>query len=149
MHTRYAIRMNDGSVAIMQIPDEYKEMSPDEIIKKWPESERLKVISFHAIMDKDIPADRTYRNAWTWTGKIEHDMTKARNIHRDHMRQVRAPKLAALDVAYLRAEEAGNTPLKEKIAAQKQALRDVLAIHAIESAATVEQLKTVWPEILK
>lgn len=149
MHTRYAIKMNDGSVAIMQIPDEYRNMIPTEIIKKWPESERTKVVSFHAIADTDIPVDRTYRNAWSWNGKIEHDMVKARNIHRDHMRQVRAPKLAALDVAYLRAEEAGNTPLKEKIAAQKQALRDVLAIHAIESAATVEQLKTVWPEILK
>ena len=149
MHTRYAIKMNDGSVAIMQIPDEYRNMIPTEIIKKWPESERTKVVSFHAIADTDIPVDRTYRNAWSWNGKIEHDMVKARNIHRDHMRQVRAPKLAALDVAYLRAEEAGNTPLKEKIAAHKQALRDVLAIHAIESAATVEQLKTVWPEILK
>ena len=149
MHTRYAIKMNDGSVAIMQIPDEYRNMIPTEIIKKWPESERTKVVSFHAIADTDIPVDRTYRNAWSWNGKIEHDMVKARNIHRDLMRQSRKPKLETLDAAYMRADEVSNTSLKAQIANQKQALRDVPAIPAIETAATIEQLKTVWPEILK
>ena len=146
---RYAIKMNDGSVAIMQVPDEYKDVLPDEIIKKWPESERLKVVSFHAIQDNDIPQDRTYRNAWTWNGKIEHDIVKARNVHRDRMRQARKPKMEVLDAAYMKADEAGNTLLKAQIATIKQELRDVPALPAIEAAATVEQLKTVWPDILK
>ena len=149
MHTRYALKMNDGSVAIMQIPDEYKDMLPDEIIQKWPEAERAKVVSFHAIQDTEIPADRTYRNAWTWNGKIEHDMTKARNVHRDRMRRVRKPKLEALDSAYLRADEVGDAVMKSQISLQKQALRDVTAVPAIETAISVEQLKTIWPEILK
>ena len=146
---RYAIKMNDGSVAVMQIPDEYKDMSPAEIVKKWPESERLKVVSFHAIRDSEIPTDRTYRNAWTWNGKIEHDMVKARNIHRDRMREARKPKLEAMDIAYVRADEAGNTLLKSQIAAKKQVLRDITILPTIEASTTVDQLKTVWPEILK
>lgn len=149
MHMRYAIKMSDGSVAVMQVPDEHEDLLPAEIIKKWPESERLKVVSFHAIQDRDIPADRTYRNAWTWNGKIEHDMVKARNIHRDRMRLARKPKLEALDISYIKADEAGNTLLKSQIAAQKQVLRDVTILPAIETAATVEQLKAVWQEILK
>ena len=149
MHIRYALKMNDGSVAIMQIPSEHEDSSPENWIKKWPESERAKVVSFHAIQDAEIPTDRTYRNAWTWNGKIEHDMTKARNVHRDRMRHARKPKLEALDAAYLRADEVGDAVLKSQISLQKQALRDVTAIPAIETAISVEQLKTVWPEILK
>lgn len=87
----------------------------------------------------EVPADRTFRNAWNWTGKVDHDMEKCRAIHRDRMRAARAPKLAALDVRQLRGED---------VEAEKTALRDVTADPAIDAAKTPEELKLVWPEIL-
>lgn len=64
------------------------------------------------------------------------------------MRAARAPKLAALDIAYQRADEAGDDAEKARITALKQALRDVTSDPAIEAATTTEILKSVWPDIL-
>ena len=73
-----------------------------------------------------IPTDRTFREAWTFNGDVvEIDMAAARNIHKDNLRAERAPRLAALDVSYMKALEAGSGAAA--IATQKQALRDVPA----------------------
>ena len=73
-------------------------------------------------------------------------MTAARGIHRDNLRAERAPKLAALDVAYMKAlEQSGDTAA---IAAQKQALRDVTGDALIEAAATADALKALTLDVL-
>ena len=96
-----------------------------------------------------IPTDRTFRNAWKVSGAgIAVDMPKAREIHRVKLRDLRKPKMEALDAAYLRADETGDIAEKQRIAAQKQALRNVTADPAIEAAQTPEQLKAVMPAIL-
>lgn len=98
-----------------------------------------------------IPADRTFRDAWAYRpGGCQVDMAKAREIHRGRLRELRAPKLAALDVDYLRALERG-APSAEiaAIAAKKQALRDAPADPAIEAAATPEALRAVMPRALQ
>jgi hypothetical protein len=100
------------------------------------------------IIDKsEVPTDRTFRNAWR--GDLTVDMPKAREIHRDHLRQMRAPLLAALDVEYDKADERGDLIAKQEIAARKQALRDVTADPAIEAARTPEELKAAIPEALR
>jgi hypothetical protein len=89
-----------------------------------------------------VPTDRAFRDAWTFDGRsFGHDMVKAREIHRDRLRVQRAPLLVALDVAYARADEAGDVAAKAKIAADKQALRDVTDNPAIDAAQTVDELK--------
>ena len=91
-----------------------------------------------------IPTDRTFRNAWTHGGdRVLHDMPKCREIWKDRMRIARAPKLTALDVDYLRADEQGDITLKMQIAAKKQILRDVTSNPAINAAATPEDLKAI------
>jgi len=37
--------------------------------------------------------------------RVEHDISKARDILRDRLRAQRKPQLEALDMAYLRADE--------------------------------------------
>ena len=74
---------------------------------------------------------------------ITINMDKAREIHKDKLRQARAPKLAALDIAFQRTLEAGED--FKPIAAEKQALRDVTKNEAILSAEDAEQLKQTWP----
>ena len=97
----------------------------------------------------DIPTDRTFRNAWEDNGGVQVNMPKAREIYRGKLREFRKPMLAALDTAYLRADEIGDTAEKARIAAKKQALRDVTDDPAIGAAETPEELKAVLPEALK
>lgn len=77
---------------------------------------------------------------------ITINMVKAREIHRQRMRDAREPLFPALDVAYQRALESSSSTTE--IVAKKQALRDVTSDPAIEAAQTVEQLKAVWPSML-
>lgn len=95
---------------------------------------------------EDIPNDRTFRNAWRTDLTV--DMEKARDIWRDRIRAARAPLLAALDVEYQRADEAGDAAAKADVVARKQALRDATADPAIEVATTPDHLKAVWPAAL-
>jgi len=76
------------------------------------------------------------------------NLNKAREIHKDKMREARAPKLAALDVAFMRAVEQADTAKQAEIAAEKQALRDVTKDPDIAAASDVDALKAAWPAIL-
>jgi hypothetical protein len=75
---------------------------------------------------------------------ITINLGKARDIHRDRIRQARAPKLEQLDTAFQRELEKPK-PNTAAIAAQKQALRDAPASPAIDVAETTEDLKAAWP----
>ena len=102
------------------------------------------------VNETEIPTDRYFRNAWKdAAGRLDVDMPKAREIHRDRLRALRAPLLAALDTEYMRADEFPvNAQAKNIIARKKQALRDVTADPAIDAAATPEELKAVIPATL-
>lgn len=123
--------------------------NPTNEIAKWSAEDQLKVASFREIPVTGIPQDRTFRNAWEDTTPaltVDINMSKARNIWRDKMRDQRAPLIAALDVEYLKALETGaNT---SAIVANKQALRDVTKDPIIEAAQTPDDLKKAWPEAL-
>ncbi len=89
-----------------------------------------------------VPADRTFRGAWSFNGDaVEVDMTAAKVIHKDNLRAERAPRLADLDVAYMKALEAGSGA--DAIAAQKATLRDITADSRIDAASTPDALKAL------
>ena len=73
---------------------------------------------------------------------ININMNKARDIHREKVREARNPKLAAKDVEFQRALETGADTAA--IVAAKQALRDAPASAAIEAATTPDELKASW-----
>lgn len=68
---------------------------------------------------------------------IQVNITKAKEITKDRLRQERTPKLEALDVQFQRALESGSDTTD--IANKKQQLRDAPA--SVDSMTTVEQLK--------
>jgi ADP-ribose pyrophosphatase YjhB (NUDIX family) len=89
-----------------------------------------------------VPADRTFRGAWAFNGDaVEIDMTAAKAIHKDNLRAERAPRLADLDVAYMKALEAGTGA--DAIAAQKATLRDITDDARIDAASTPDALKAL------
>tara|TARA_Y100000385_G_scaffold160035_1_gene166094 strand:- start:67 stop:432 length:366 start_codon:yes stop_codon:yes gene_type:complete len=105
------------------------------------------------IVDKDgnqidastatVPSDRHFRGAWSLSGSvISEDMTAAKEIFQDKIREVRAPLLADKDVELMKALEAGTSTTA--IAADKDALRDAPAGSAISSASTIAELKAAW-----
>ena len=104
------------------------------------------------IVDKDgnqidastatVPSDRNFRGAWVLNGSvISEDLTKAKEIFADKVREARAPLLDALDTDYMKALEASADTTQ--IVADKQALRD--APTAGDSATTITELKAAWP----
>lgn len=72
---------------------------------------------------------------------------KAKTIWKDKWRAARQPLLDALDVEFTRALEAGDTSKQAEVVAKKQALRDVTLTPI--PGNTPQEIKAVWPEILK
>ena len=107
------------------------------------------------IVDKDgnqidastatVPSDRHFRGAWSLSGKvISEDMTKAKEIFRDKIRELRKELLEEEDVVYMKALEADDASAKTASVAKKKALRDAPAASAISDADTIAKLKAAW-----
>ena len=107
------------------------------------------------IVDKDgnqidassatVPSDRHFRGAWSLSGSvISEDMTAAKAIFKDKIREVRAPLLDAEDVVYMKALEADDADAKAASVTKKAALRDAPAASAIGNADTIANLKAAW-----
>jgi hypothetical protein len=104
------------------------------------------------IVDKDgnqidastatVPANRDFRGAWSLSGSvISEDLTKAKEIFADKVREARKPLLEALDTDFMKAQETGADTTA--IVATKQILRD--APTAGDAATTITELKAAWP----
>jgi len=92
-----------------------------------------------------MPSDRHFRNAWKLNGSVmAEDMTAAKVIFKDKIREVRKPLLEAEDVTYMKAMEADDASAKTASVAKKKALRDAPSATAIENADTVAKLKAAW-----
>tara|TARA_R100000951_G_C2583480_1_gene162662 strand:+ start:381 stop:749 length:369 start_codon:yes stop_codon:yes gene_type:complete len=105
------------------------------------------------ILDKDgnqidatsatTPSNRDFRGAWSLSGTvISEDVTKAKEIFKDKIREIRAPLLEAKDVELMKALETGASITD--IATAKNALRDAPAASAINTASTIDELKAAW-----
>lgn len=119
----------------------------DEFVSRLAEKEAAKGRTPIIVEEVGVPTDRTFRDAWQLSGtKIEHNMEKCRSIHRQRLRALRAPLLAALDVEWMQATEQGKSTVE--IVAKKQALRDCTAYAPIEAATTPEELHVAVPPVL-
>ena len=110
------------------------------------------------IQDKDgkiaatpstMPSDRHFRNAWVFNENadaITEDMSEAKKIFQDKIREIRAPLLEAEDVVYMKALEADDATAKAASVAKKKKLRDAPAASEITSADTIDKLKAAWDE---
>lgn len=108
--------------------------------------------NIHEIEHADLPhQDRDFRNAWVTDGAaVTVDMPKAREIHKDKLRSMRAPLLLQLDADWFVADgRPGGPAAKATINNKKQALRDVTDDPAIEAAKTPDELKPAIPPILQ
>lgn len=106
-----------------------------------------KGLTHRVIEESAIPTDRFFRNAWTDdkpTKTVDIDIPKAKEIKRNHFRDLRVALLTCLDIDFMKALEQGK-PTKA-ISDKKQALRDVTKL---ELPSNLEELKAFIPDILK
>ena len=136
----------EGGVSIL-IPAPNCPLTLEQVIAKDVPAGRDK----DTLEASDLPNDRTYRSAWTkGTGRVDINVDKAKEIHKDKIRAVRDPLLEAEDVAYMRADEEGNNSGKQAVRARKRALRDATnmvdnaTITATDVNGVTAELKAVW-----
>jgi len=68
---------------------------------------------------------------------IEVNIDKAKDITKDRLRDERKPKLEALDIQFMQAQESGSDT--SDIVSKKQQLRD--ATDQVDTMTTVDELK--------
>jgi len=97
---------------------------------------------------EDLP-DRLFREAWAFSGQaIVVNMDRAREIHRDRLRAIRAPLFEPLDVEVTRALVSGDSGAAAAAEAKRQALRDVTDDVRLLAAPTPEALAALDIETL-
>ena len=94
-----------------------------------------------------MPSDRHFRNAWLFDSAkaaISEDITAAKEIFKNKIREVRGPLLEAEDVVWMKAAEANDSDGKVASVAKKKKLRDAPAASAITNAVNITALKAAW-----
>tara|TARA_S200002703_G_scaffold104561_1_gene90722 strand:+ start:568 stop:1017 length:450 start_codon:yes stop_codon:yes gene_type:complete len=134
------IYTNDNGNVVVVTPVS-TELTVDEIAAKDVPAGK----SYTIVEDAQVPTDRSFRDAWALSdGSIQVDMTKAKDLMRDKIREVRKDLLASEDVEFMRAVETANAYAQAASAARKQALRDAPSASAISNASDVTALKAAW-----
>jgi hypothetical protein len=121
---------------------------PNDLHYGW---RKIAVIDRSEMPDGGVPhhPHAKWKAAWKFDGdKVAVDMPTAREVHRNRLRQARAPRFVEADNAVKIADDSRNSKARAAAGAYRQALRDVTADPAIEAAATVEELDRVWPACL-
>ena len=98
-----------------------------------------------------MPSDRHFRNAWVFDSDkaaITEDITAAKVIFKDKIREVRLPLLEAEDVAFMKALEVADSDARVASQTKKINLRNAPQSAAISSADTIDKLKAAWNESL-
>ena len=96
-----------------------------------------------------MPSDRHFRNAWVFDSAqtaISEDITAAKVIFKDKIREVRLPLLEAEDVAFMKALEVADSDARVASQNKKINLRNAPQSAAISSADTIDKLKAAWDE---
>ena len=136
----------NGVIAVVHPTDQsLKELTIEEIAQRVVP---VGISTYSIVEHTTIPADRSFRNAWTGVGigtagaTITEDIAKAKELHKTKIREARVDKFAELDVEYQRATETSADT--SAIVTKKQALRDAPAASGITTAVNTTDLKAQW-----
>ena len=92
-----------------------------------------------------MPKTRDFRGAWTLEGDVmKEDLSAAKEIFRDKIKEARTPLLASEDVAFMMALENDDSKARAASVAKKKALRDATKASAIDAASSIDELKAAW-----
>lgn len=143
----------DGRLKVV-IPDakfvEKHEDAMERLKEKIRAKENDPLSDMEQVPESAISPDRTFRNAWKKkTGGIDIDLSKARDIAKDIIRQERPPVLERLDAEYFKAHEIGDALKLEEVVNNKVKARDATEDTRIRDAKTPDDLKSVMNTIVE
>jgi len=75
---------------------------------------------------------------------ITIDISKAKEVWKNKIREARKPALEKLDVDFIKAQEDGTTTTQ--IVTDKNTLRDLT--EQVDTATTVDEIKAIWDDKL-
>jgi hypothetical protein len=112
----------------------------NDAIKDVPVGVEYKIV-------ESVDIDNEFFNAYEFDSQVgaKINIDKAKDIQLDKFRAARAPKLAKLDIDFMKAVEAGDEAKRTEIVAEKQVLRDVTLTPLPNDLAGI---KATWPSIL-
>ena len=132
MNLRIIYTTDEGTLAIL-IPTDECGLSIEEIAAKdVPTGKEYNIVDVST-----ISSDRSFRNAWTWDSEITIDISKAKDITKNKLREQRKPLLETQDILFMQAQESGADT--SSIVTEKQRLRDIT--NQVDTMTTVEELK--------
>lgn len=105
-------------------------------------------LSYRIASTDALPNNRDFRNAWTDdnpTHTVDVDMGKARDIHMSNIRQAREKKFIELGFPHKLNPELEEAIISTETRAQLQVLRDIPQNLDLDTAATPDELKAIWP----
>ena len=92
-----------------------------------------------------MPKNRDFRGAWTLEGDVmKEDLSAAKELFKDKIKEARTPLLASEDVAFMMALENDDSSARAASVAKKKALRDATKASAIDAASSIEELTAAW-----
>lgn len=156
---KVAVKMKDGSVRVMEVLEVLKgpnhsvkrkitNKAIQEEIDKWIDAADVVEI----IKEPSLPKDRVFRNAWkvdSKTKSLDIDMDKAKELHIDRLRMLRAKQMKKLDIEFMRAVELNDVEKKTEIARLKQKLRNMPETHTMDDISDPDTLKMSKPSYLE
>ena len=134
------IFVNDNGGVATCIPT--GELPIEQVLEKdCPKGRGARIVSY-----LDLPNEyNDFYDAWEMDAtSVTVNLTKAKELTKNRLRQERTPLLAAQDVAYQRADEAGDAAKKAEVVAEKQRLRDLPSL--ADACATLEELRALKAE---
>jgi hypothetical protein len=88
-------------------------------------------------------------DAWEWKDKCQVNMSKARLIQMNRIRDKRNKKLKECDIKLEKAIDTGNKTLEDQIRNERQVLRDIPQKFDLTTPNnTTEELMNMWPKEL-
>ena len=92
-----------------------------------------------------MPKNRDFRGAWTLEGDVmKEDLSAAKELFKDKIKEARTPLLASEDVAFMMALENDDASARAASVAKKKALRDATKASAIDAASSISELTAAW-----
>ena len=92
-----------------------------------------------------MPKNRDFRGAWTLEGDVmKEDLSAAKELFKDKIKEARTPLLASEDVAFMMALENDDASARAASVAKKKALRDATKASAIDAASSIAELTAAW-----
>jgi hypothetical protein len=140
---KYLIKMKSAEIGIMTLLNNTVESE----IAKWANASDVE--SYREISNAEIPSDREFRSAWRdGSTSITFDLNVAKNTQLEQIREARKPKLDALDIKYMLADEQNNAEEKARIASEKQRFRDITEPLKALSPSSIDEIKNAFPDSL-